>query len=175
MLKILSPHFRVDERIVTQKRTTAIIDPMNQTGGKAAFTSVFSGKKALPLEGRVGDVEWARMIRGRKLRDEEQETVKTKNNGEGHIFSLQNSFYMKASKGVSLDSQKKKVNPYINPKSCEPNPQKDFQSTSNLGVHCTQTHIPWIFYCGATDTMTIDSSDLCSNVFTNCTHIQTAN
>ena len=48
-----------------------------------------------------------------------------------------------------------------------------FSSQSNKKVG--QIHSPWIFDCGATNTMTYDPFDIISPTPTNRTHIQTAN
>lgn len=46
---------------------------------------------------------------------------------------------------------------------------------NSLGLLCNQISNPWIFDCGATDTMTYDSSDIVSSKNTHRTQIQTAN
>lgn len=58
--------------------------------------------------------------------------------------------------------------------------QLSFQPKLSLHAHsvgslCKHSSFPWIFYCGAIDTMTHDPTDLISTTHTPRTKIQTAN
>uniref|UniRef100_A0A803M5B1 Retrovirus-related Pol polyprotein from transposon TNT 1-94 n=1 Tax=Chenopodium quinoa TaxID=63459 RepID=A0A803M5B1_CHEQI len=118
-----------------------------------------------------------------------EEREKGRTETRGGVFDSTKCFYREAGECLTLPSHKypkpapKLIDP---PMTREPNSHLTRNSTAQItlfssqskekiGLLCTKTPSPWIFDCGATDTITYDPSDISSPTHTNRTHIQTAN